>query len=81
MKNKKKKKLPKTESVIRAFQDTGKKTDPEGSYTGTPVDKQVQPIQDADGFLNCFCIFYGLFFLFSFGVLFYGISKGSKLFS
>ena len=48
MKNKKKKKLPKTESVIRAFQEAGRKTDPEGSYTGTPVDKNVKPVQDAD---------------------------------
>lgn len=48
MKNKKKKKLPKTEAVIRAFGETGKKTDPEGSYTGTPADKNVQPVQDAD---------------------------------
>ena len=48
MKQKKKKKFPKTESVIRAFQETGRKTDPEGSYTGTPVDKTVQPVQDAD---------------------------------
>ena len=48
MKHKKKKKLPKTESVIRTFQEAGRKTDPEGSYTGTPVDKKVQPIQDAD---------------------------------
>ncbi len=48
MKNKKKKKLPKTESIIRTFQEAGKQTDPEGSYTGTPADKNVQPIQDAD---------------------------------
>ena len=48
MKDKKKKKLPKTESVIRAFKETGKKTDPEGSYTGTPKDQNVQPVQDAD---------------------------------
>lgn len=48
MKNKKKKKLPKTESVIRTFQETGKKTDPQGSYTGTPLDKHMTPIQDAD---------------------------------
>ena len=44
----KKKKLPKTEAVVRAFNNTGKKTDPEGSYTGTPIEKNVQPIQDAD---------------------------------
>ncbi len=48
MKDKKKKKLPKTESVIRAFKETGRKTDPQGSYTGTPADKNVQPVQDAD---------------------------------
>jgi len=48
MKEKKKKKLPKTEAVVRAFNDTGKKTDPEGSYTGTPVEKNVQPVQDVD---------------------------------
>ncbi|MBR5239461.1 MAG: hypothetical protein IKW04_02655 [Clostridia bacterium] len=45
---KKKKKLPKTESVVRAFNDTGRKTDPNGSYTGNPADKNVEPIQDAD---------------------------------
>ena len=48
MKNKKKKKLPKTEAVIRAFHDVGKKTDPQGSYTGQPTDGNVQPVQDAD---------------------------------
>ena len=48
MKEKKKKKLPKTESVVRAFNDTGRKTDPEGSYTGTPADKNAEPVQDAD---------------------------------
>ena len=48
MKEKKKKKLPKTEAVVRAFNDTGKKTDPEGSYTGIPIEKNVQPIQDVD---------------------------------
>lgn len=48
MKDKKKKKLPKTESVVRAYNDTGRKTDPEGSYTGTPTDKNVKPVQDAD---------------------------------
>ena len=48
MKQKKKKKLPKTESVIRAFGETGRKNDPEGSYTGTPSDKNATPVQDAD---------------------------------
>ena len=48
MKEKKKKKHPKTEAVIRAFGETGKKTDPQGSYTGAPTDKNVQPVQDAD---------------------------------
>lgn len=44
----KKKKLPKTQAVIRTITETGKKTDPQGSYTGRPVEKDVQPIQDAD---------------------------------
>ncbi|MBQ7950877.1 MAG: hypothetical protein IJ278_04070 [Clostridia bacterium] len=48
MKNTKKKKLPKTEAVIRAFHDVGTKTDPQGSYTGQPNERDVQPIQDAD---------------------------------
>ncbi len=48
MKNKKKKKLPKTEAVIRAFGETGNKTDPQGSYTGQPTEKDTPPIQDAD---------------------------------
>ncbi len=45
---KKKKKLPKTEAVIRTFMEGGKKTDPQGSYTGQPVDGETQPVQDAD---------------------------------
>ena len=48
MKNAKKKKLPKTEAAIRAFRDGGKKTDPQGSYTGQPAEGNVQPVQDAD---------------------------------
>lgn len=48
MKQRKKKKLPKTEAVIRAFREVGKKTDPQGSYTGQPAEGEVQPIQDAD---------------------------------
>lgn len=48
MKVKKKKKLPKTEAVVRAFCEVGKKTDPQGSYTGQPVDGVSQPVQDAD---------------------------------
>ncbi|MBP3448589.1 MAG: hypothetical protein J6K51_06195 [Clostridia bacterium] len=48
MKQRKKKKLPKTEAVIRAFHEVGQKTDPQGSYTGQPVEQNVQPVQDAD---------------------------------
>ncbi len=48
MKNRKKKKLPKTEAVIRAFHEVGKKTDPQGSYTGQPLEGEVQPVQDVD---------------------------------
>ena len=48
MKNRKKKKLPKTEAVIRAFHEVGKKTDPQGSYTGQPIGNDDQPVQDAD---------------------------------
>ena len=45
---KKKKKLPKTEAVIRTLREGAKKTDPQGSYTGHPIDGEAQPVQDAD---------------------------------
>lgn len=38
-----------TDKVIDLFNDNGSfKTDPNGSYTGIPIDKYDQPIQDAD---------------------------------
>ena len=38
-----------TDKVIDMFDDDGSlKTDPNGSYTGRPIDKYDQPIQDAD---------------------------------
>lgn len=48
MKNKKKQKLAKSEAVVRTFRKAGHKTDPQGSYTGQPSEKNAQPIQDAD---------------------------------
>ncbi len=35
-------------SVVRADINTGIKTDPLGSWTGVPEDKNDRPIQDAD---------------------------------
>ncbi len=40
---------PKTQSVIDAFVSPKmKKSDPQGSYTGKPVNKNEVPVQDAD---------------------------------
>ncbi len=35
-------------AVIDAYHGTGKKTDPNGSYTGYPNGRDKQPVQDAD---------------------------------
>ncbi len=45
--NKDKNPHDKVRDVIDAYRQTGKQTDPNGSYTGNPAYSQV-PVQDAD---------------------------------
>ena len=40
---------PKAQAVVDAYRDPERlKTDPNGSYTGVPLDKSEQPVQDVD---------------------------------
>ncbi len=48
MKNKKDNIKKEVKAVIDAYRSVGKHTDPNGSYTGDPRDKDKQPVQDAD---------------------------------
>ena len=43
-----KNKNSKSKKVVSALKKSGKKTDPQGSYTGRPDNKNEKPIQDAD---------------------------------
>jgi hypothetical protein len=38
----------KAKKVVEALKNTGKKTDPQGSYTGRPLNKNEKPVQDSD---------------------------------
>ena len=44
---KKEKKKP-TEKALEVIELVSRKSDPNGSYTGTPLDKDQTPVQDAD---------------------------------
>ncbi len=48
MKNKKDNIKKEVKAVIDAYRSVGKHTDPNGSYTGDPRDKDKQPVQDVD---------------------------------
>lgn len=43
-----KKNISNSKKVVLTLKSTGKKTDPQGSYTGRPLNKNEKPVQDSD---------------------------------